>query len=46
MEYNLLQKTYDLQCDLFIDGVITYDEFIYLENKYLNRLELFIINLN
>ena len=46
MEYNLLQKYYDIQCDLFINGNIDYDLFKILEDIYLKRYKLFIINLN
>ena len=46
MKYNLLQKTYDFQCELFIQGHIEYKLFQHLERRYLNRLELFTINLN
>jgi hypothetical protein len=46
MNYNLLQKTYDIQCELFIKGFIDYECFTKLELQYLNRLELFTINLN
>jgi len=46
MKYNLLQKTYDIQCDLFIKGHIDYEYFQQLEKRYLIRLELFTINLN
>jgi hypothetical protein len=46
MNYNLLQKTYDIQCELFIQGHIDYEFFMHLERKYLIRYKLFIINLN
>lgn len=46
MEYNLLQRKYDKQCEMFIDGFITYLEFEYLENIYLKTKHLFVINLN
>jgi len=46
MEHNLLQKTYDIQCDLFIKGFIDLDTFMKLEEKYILEYQLFIINLN
>ena len=46
MKYNLLQKTYDIQCDLFIKGFIEYEDFLNLEREYLYRIKLFTINLN
>lgn len=46
MKYNLLQKTYDLQCDLFIQGHINYDSFLIFESYYLMNYELFTISLN
>lgn len=44
--YNLLQKQYDLQCDLLITGLIDYKLFQELENQYLNQYKLFTICLN
>ena len=46
MEYNLLQKYYDLQCELFINGHITWVLFTKLEQEYFKRKHLFIVNLN
>jgi len=46
MTYNLLQKSFDIQCDLFIKGHIDYHDFYNLEYEYLKRKELFTINLN
>ena len=46
MEYNLLQKYYDLQCELFINGQITWVLFTQLEQQYFKRKDLFIVNLN
>jgi len=46
MEYNLLLRFYDYHCDLFIAGKIHYDYFIAIEEEYLKRKHLFIINLN
>jgi len=46
MEYNLLQRTYDLQCRLFVEGLISLDLFMKLETEYIKRYKLFIINLN
>lgn len=46
MEYNLLLRFYDYHCDLFIAGKIHYDYFIAIEEEYLKRYKLFIINLN
>mgnify|MGYP000892883260 FL=1 len=46
MTYNLLQKSFDIQCDLFIKGDIDYHDFYNLEYEYLKRKELFTINLN
>lgn len=46
MNYNLLQKTYDIQCELFIQGFIDYEYFQHLEREYLYRIDLFTINLN
>ena len=45
-EYNLLQKYYDAQCELFYNGDITYSDFEKLEFDYAKRVNLFIINLN
>lgn len=46
MEHNLLQKYYDLQCELFIEGKIGYKLFVELEKEYLKKYKLFTINLN
>ena len=46
MNYNLLQKTYDIQCELFILGHIDYEYFQHLEREYFYRIKLFTINLN
>lgn len=46
MKHNLLQKSFDIQCDLFIKGYIDYYDFENLEYQYLRRKELFTINLN
>jgi len=46
MDYNLLQKKYDKQCEMFINGIINYSEFEYLETIYLKYKKIFIICLN
>ncbi len=46
MQYNLLQKSYDLQCELFINGFIKWIDFVKLENEYFKRKETFTICLN
>jgi len=46
MEYNLLQKSYDIQCDLFINGFIDLETFMEMEEKYIMMYKLFTINLN
>jgi hypothetical protein len=46
MEYNLLLRAYDNHCNLFIDGKITLELFMLIENEYIKRYNLFIINLN
>lgn len=46
MEYNLLLRIYDNHCNLFIEGKISLDMFIKIEEEYIKRLHLFIINLN
>lgn len=46
MEYNLLLRKYDEVCNMFIDGLIPYNLFVEIENIYLNRYKLFLINLN
>lgn len=46
MEYNLLQKHYDKQCEMFINGFIDLETFMILENAYILKYQLFIINLN
>jgi hypothetical protein len=46
MEYNLLLKQYDHHCNLFFDGKITLELFMLIENEYIKRYKLFIINLN
>jgi hypothetical protein len=46
MEYNLLQKYYDKQCELFIKGFIDWQQFEELETDYFRKYKLFIINLN
>jgi len=46
MEYNLLQKSYNIQCNLFIKGFIDLETFMMLEEKYIMQYQLFIINLN
>lgn len=46
MQYDLLFKTYDYYCTKFIEGEISYELFIQIENQYLIRRELFTINLN
>lgn len=46
MKYNLLQKTYDLQCEMFINGLIDFNTFQVLESKYIKIYKLFTIYLN
>jgi len=46
MYYNLLQKHYDLQCELFISGYINLSLFEDLEKQYYKRIKLFTICLN
>lgn len=46
MEINLLKKGYDKHYNLFINDKITLEMFIELENEYIKRYRLFIINLN
>jgi len=46
MEYNLLIRTYDNHCNLFIDGKISLEMFLEIEIEYIKRSQLFIINLN
>jgi hypothetical protein len=46
MRINLLQKTYDNQTEMFINGVIDYDFYQALEREFLTRNELFTIYLN
>jgi hypothetical protein len=46
MRINLLQKTYDNQTEMFINGVIDYDFYQALERKFLTQYELFTIYLN
>ncbi|QHB38732.1 hypothetical protein HWC88_gp47 [Flavobacterium phage vB_FspS_hattifnatt9-1] len=46
MEYNLIQKYYDMQCQLFINGHIGWLVFTELEQEYYKKKHLFIINLN
>lgn len=46
MRYNLLQKHYDKQCEMFINGFIDLETFMKLENLYILKNNLFIINLN
>lgn len=46
MYLNLLQKYYDIQCELFINGIIDYTTFEILETEYLKRVELFTYCLN
>lgn len=44
--YNLLQKHYDLQCELLERGYINYPVFEQLEKEYLKRIKLFTICMN
>ncbi len=46
MQHNLLQKMYDKQCDMFLNGYINLETFMYLESLYNLKYKLFIINLN
>lgn len=46
MEYNLLQNYYDTQCELFINGKISWIVFTKLEIDYYKRKQLFIMSLN
>ena len=46
MYYNLLKKQYDIQCELFINGQISWIVFTKLEIDYYKRKHLFIVNLN
>lgn len=45
-ECDLLLKIYEIYCDLFIIGIMDYNDFEILETDYLKRKELFTINLN
>ena len=44
--YNLLQKSYDLQCELFEKGHVNYPLFEKLEKEYYKRIKLFTICIN
>ena len=46
MKYDLLLPKYDEYCNYFIAGKITYELFIKIENEYIKRYKMFIINLN
>lgn len=46
MEYNLLLRLYDYHCNLFISGKISLEMFMSIEEEYIKRYQLFIINLN
>lgn len=46
MELNLLKTGYDKHCNLFIKGKISLEMFMKLEEEYIKRYLLFIINLN
>ena len=46
MEYNLLLKLYDANCNLFITGLIHLSMFLEIETEYIKRYKLFTINLN
>lgn len=46
MYINLLQHYYDIQCELFIKGIIDYNAFEILEIEYFKRVELFTYCLN
>lgn len=46
MEYNLLIKLYDNHCNLFLQGKISLPMFMKIEEEYIKRYQLFIINLN
>jgi hypothetical protein len=46
MEYNLLIREYDKQCTNFINGLIPYEMFIDIEEIYIKRYKMFLINLN
>lgn len=46
MEYNLLQKQYDNHCNLFILELISLDLFMKIEEQYIKKYALFVINLN
>ena len=43
---DLLLKLYEIDCNLFVQGLITYDQFVILENDYFKRKKLFTVNLN
>lgn len=46
MQYNLLQKSYDLHAQYFIDGLITYDHFLDFECFFNATKIIYTINLN
>jgi hypothetical protein len=46
MEYNLLIREYDKHCNYFINGLIPLEMFIEIEEVYIKRYKLFLINLN
>ena len=46
MYINLLQKYYDKQCELFINGYIDLCTFTLLEKEYFKQVELFTYCLN
>lgn len=45
-QYNLLLNDYDKICTEFVEGKISKDLFDILEIEYLQKKELFIVNLN
>ena len=46
MQYNLLQKSFDHHCELFIEGYLPFELFEKIELIFEQRKELFTINLN
>lgn len=46
MTYNLLLRKYDEHCNMFINGLIPLTMFMELEEIYIKKYQLFLINLN
>jgi hypothetical protein len=45
MKKDLLLKYYEIQCQMFIDGLIDYNYFEYLENQYKKRIIYYLFKL-